>query len=335
MTATGKSHAMLAAFAAAILIIYFLLRGQYLLSALVLAGIYAIVIVGIVLLIGLSGQYSMGHAAFFGIGAYASALLADAGVPVLGACMLAAAITAGFAILIGVPILRLKGYYLALATLAFGLIVLSVLNGWHSLTMGPSGLGGIPKFTVADYAFKSEESYYWLVWGIAFFSVWAGLNLWRSRIGRAMLAVKRDEAAAAAMGIDVAAVKLMVFAVSALLAGLGGSLYAHYTTFISPERFGMVTSFELLLAALLGGVGTPFGAVAGALLLVALPEVVAPLRDYKLIVYGLVFILVTLYLPYGIAGLIPNFFAKLRSKSARAAGASPDATKRSTVNERG
>jgi branched-chain amino acid transport system permease protein len=304
---------MLAAFAAAIAIFYVLLQGQYLLSALVLAGIYAIVIVGMVLLIGLSGQYSMGHAAFFGIGAYASALLAKAGVPVPGASALATAVTAGFAILIGVPILRLKGYYLALATLAFSLIVLSVLNGWHSLTMGPSGLGDIPKFTVAGYAFKSEESNYWLVWGVAFFAVWAALNLWRSRMGRAMLAVRRDEDGAAAMGINVAAMKLTVFALSALLAGLGGSLYAHYVTFISPERFGMVASFELLLAALLGGTGTPFGAVAGALLLVALPEIVAPLRDYKMIVYGLVFILVSLYLPQGIAGLIPNLLAKFRS----------------------
>ncbi len=305
---------MLAAFAAAIAILFFLLRGQFLLSALVLAGIYAIVIVGMVLLIGLSGQYSMGHAAFFGIGAYASALLAHAGIPVIGACALATVITAGFAVLIGIPILRLKGYYLALATLAFCLIVLSVLNGWHSLTMGPSGLGDIPKFTVAGYVFKTEESNYWLVWSVALLSVWAGLNLWRSRMGRAMLAVKRDEEGAAAMGIDVAAIKLMVFTVSALLAGLGGSLYAHYVTFISPERFGMVASFELLLAALLGGAGTPFGAVAGALLLVALPEIVAPLKDYKMIVYGLVFILVSLYLPTGIAGLIPGLVAKLRPK---------------------
>ena len=324
---------MLAAFAAAIAILYLLLHGQYLLSALVLAGIYAIVIVGMVLLIGLSGQYSMGHAAFFGIGAYASALLAKAGVPVPGACVLATAITASFAVVIGIPILRLKGYYLALATLAFSLIVLSVLNGWHSFTMGPSGLGDIPRFTAAGYVFKSEGSNYWLAWGIAFFAVWAALNLWRSRMGRAMLAVRRDEDGAAAMGINVAAMKLMVFTLSALLAGLGGALYAHYVTFISPERFGMVASFELLLAALLGGTGTPFGAVAGALLLVALPEVVAPLRDYKMIVYGLVFILVSLYLPRGIAGLLPNLFGRFRSSRTPVHDASLQAPRPAKANE--
>jgi branched-chain amino acid transport system permease protein len=292
------------------------LRGDYLLGALVLAGIYAIIVLGIVLLTGLSGQYTLGHAAFFGIGAYASALMSLAGMPVLASCLLATALTTVFAAVIGVPILRLKGYYLALATLAFGLIVLSVLNGWHSFTMGPSGLGGIPKFQVAGLVFKSEDAYYWLVWTIAFFGVWGSANLWRSRLGQALLAVKRDEDGAAAIGINVARIKLQVFALSAALAGLGGALYAHYVTFIAPERFNMVASFELLLAALLGGTGTPFGAVFGALLLVALPESVVLLQDYKVIVYGLVFILVSLYLPRGLAGLITFPFAVPRSKLA-------------------
>jgi branched-chain amino acid transport system permease protein len=304
VTVRNPQRAALAAFAAGICLFYLLLRGQYFLSALVLAGIYAIVIVGMVLLSGLSGQYSLGHAAFFGIGAYASALFSLGGVPVPLACVLATATATATALVIGVPILRLKGYYLALATLAFCLIVLSILNGWHGLTSGPSGLGSIPKFQVAGLVFKSEDAYYWLVWIVAFFCVWGALNLWRSRLGQALLAVKRDEDGAAAIGINVAWVKLQIFATSAALAGLGGALYAHYITFIAPERFNMGASFELLLAALLGGVGTPFGAVFGALLLVALPEIVVPLQDYKVIFYGLVFILVSLYLPRGIAGLV-------------------------------
>ena len=304
----------LAAFAAGIALLYVLLRGQYLLGALVLAGIYATVIVGIVLLSGLSGQYSLGHAAFFGIGAYASAIMSLAGVPVAASCLMATALTTVSAIVIGVPILRLKGYYLALATLAFCLIVLSVLNGWHGFTKGPSGLGGISKFEIAGFVFKSEDANYWLVWTVAFFAVWGGINLWQSRLGQALLAVKRDEDGAAAVGINVAWVKLQVFALSAAFAGLGGALYAHYITFIAPERFNMVASFELLLAALLGGIGTPFGAVFGALLLVALPEVVVFLRDYKVIVYGLVFILVSLYLPHGFAGLVSLPFLSRREK---------------------
>src|SRR5262245_14854617 len=304
----------LGVFAAGLGLIYLVPHGDYLLGALVLAGIYATVVLGIVLLSGLSGQYSLGHAALFGIGAYASALMSLAGIPVLASCLLATAVTTVFAILIGVPILRLKGYYLALATLAFGLIVLSVLNGWHSFTMGPSGLGGIPKFQIGSFVFKSEDAYYWLVWTIAFLAVCGGINLWHSRLGQALLAVKRDEDGAASVGINIAWVKLQVFGLSAALAGLGGALYAHYVTFIAPERFNMVASFELLLAALLGGIGTPFGAVFGALLLVALPEIVVLLRDYKVIVYGLVFILVSLYLPRGLAGLINFPRATPRSK---------------------
>src|SRR6476620_9231292 len=214
----------LGVFAAGIALLYLVLRGNYLLGALLLAGIYAIVVLGIVLLAGLSGQYTLGHAAFFGIGAYASALMSLADVPVPAACLLATVSTAVFAIVIGVSILRLKGYYLALATLAFGLIVFSLLNGWHTLTMGPSGLGGIPKFPVAGLVFKSEDAYYWLVWTSAFFTVWGSINLWRSRLGQALLAVKRDEDGAAAVGINVAWVKLQVFALSAALAGLGGAL---------------------------------------------------------------------------------------------------------------
>ncbi len=316
----------LASLAAGIVLLYVLLRGQYLLGALVLAGIYATVIVGIVLLSGLSGQYSLGHAAFFGIGAYASALISLAGLPVVASCLLATGLTTLAAIIIGVPILRLKGYYLALATLAFCLIVLSILNGWHGFTMGPSGLGGISKFEIAGFVFKSEDANYWLVWIVAFFAVWGGINLWQSRLGQALLAVKRDEDGAAAVGINVAWVKLQVFALSAALAGLGGALYAHYVTFIAPERFNMVASFELLLAALLGGIGTPFGAVFGALLLVALPEVVVFLRDYKVIVYGLVFILVSLYLPHGFAGLVSLPFSWRRER--REARPAPQAAAR-------
>ena len=308
--------AWLAGFALLILVTYLWLQGDYLLSALVLGGIYAIVIVGLVLLTGLSGQYSLGHAAFFGVGAYASALLSQAGVPPVLACIAAVVLTTLFAIAIGIPLVRLHGYYLAVATLAFGLIVASVLNGWLSLTQGPSGLGNIPRFSIGGFVFASEAANYWLAWGLAFFCVWGAMNLWRSRAGQAMLAVKRDEAGAAAMGINVAVTKVQIFAISAALAGLGGAIYAHYVSFIAPERFGMIPSFELLLAALLGGVGTPYGAILGALLLIALPEVVVALRDYKVIVYGVVFILVSLYFPQGIAGMIDRVYERWFSRRA-------------------
>ena len=305
-----RAHVALIGFAAAIVAAFLVFRGHYLLSALVLGGIYAIVIVGLVLLTGLSGQYSLGHAAFFGIGAYASALLSLNGWPPALACLAAIAISTLLAILISIPLVQLRGYYLAVATLGYGLIVASILNGWLKLTRGPSGIGNIPKFSIGDLVFAGESMNYWLAWTLAFLCVWGGVNLWQSRVGQAMLAVKRDEAGAASLGINVAWTKVQIFAISAAVAGLGGSIYAHYVSFIAPERFGMVPSFELLLAALLGGVGTPFGAVLGALLLIALPEVVAPLRDYKVIVYGVIFILVSLYFPHGVAGMAGNWYSR-------------------------
>jgi branched-chain amino acid transport system permease protein len=279
MSGRNCSLVIFAVFVVAILAGFFGLHGTYLISALVLAGIYTIAIIGLVVLTGLNGQYSLGHAAFFGIGAYASAILARQGIQSVFADGLSVLITTALAVIIGMPLLRLRGYYLAVATLAFGLIASSLFTGWRSLTLGPSGLGDIPPLSFGGWALKGDAAYYVLVWFVASLCILACNNLWRSRIGQAMLAVKRDEAAAAAMGINVASIKLQAFGLSALLASLSGALYAHYLGFIAPERFGTTTSFELLLAALLGGVGTPYGAVFGALLLIALPEMFVALQD--------------------------------------------------------
>ena len=305
-------HAVLAAVAALIVITFFALHGTYILGTLVLAGIYALVILGLVLLGGLGGQYSLGQAAFFGIGAYCAALLSRQGVPPLVALLAAVALTVVVAMIVGIPMMRLRGYQLAVGTLALGLVVISLLNGWRSLTLGPSGITAIPPFSIGPLVVSGDDGNYWLVWGVLLVAVWAGINLWRSRAGQALLAVKRDEDAAAAMGINVTQVKVQIFALSAGLAALGGALYAHYVAFVSPDRFDLNASFELLLGAMLGGIGTPFGAILGALLLVTLPALVAPLQDYKIMAYGLVFMLVALYFPRGIAGVIASLTAKRR-----------------------
>jgi branched-chain amino acid transport system permease protein len=296
---------------------FFLLRGHYFLSSLVLAGIYAISVLGIVLLVGLSGQYSLGHAAFFGIAAYASAILTGNGVHPVVALTAAVAFTSVVAAAVAFPLARLQGYVLSVATLAFGLVVFSVMNGWRDVTLGPSGITDIPPISAFGFAFKGEIPNYWLVWTTALLGLWGAFNLWRSRAGQAMLAVKRDEAGAAAMGINVAYVKVQIFVLSAALAAVAGCFYASYVSFIAPERFGMFASFELLLTALLGGVGTPIGAVLGALLLIALPEIVAPLRDFKIIFYGIVFIAVSLYFPQGIAGVAGQVALRARERRMR------------------
>jgi branched-chain amino acid transport system permease protein len=285
---------------------YALLQGSYLLSALTLAGIYATSVLGLVTLIGLSGQFSLGHASFFGIAAYAMAVLSMNGLPPLVALLAAVVLSTAAAVVIAIPLVRLHGYYLAVATLAFNFIVFSLMNGWRAITLGPSGITNIPPLSFAGVALHGEDGNYWVAWIVAALAIWACRNLWRSRAGQALLALKSDEAGAAAMGIDVARQKIVVFAFSALLTAIGGTLYAQYVRFISPERFGMMASFELVLAAILGGTGTPLGAVFGALLLVALPDIVAPLRDFKLMFYGAMFILVAIYMPRGIAGLVAD-----------------------------
>jgi branched-chain amino acid transport system permease protein len=287
--------------------IFVMLRGNYLLSSMVLAGIYSISVLGLVLLFGLTGQFSLGHGAFVGLGAYCSAVLSRHGIPPVLAVLLAVVMTTTIAALVALPIIRLKGHLLALGTLALGLVVASVLSGWHSVTLGPSGISDIAPISLGFVVIRGEVANYIFIWLLAMLCLWASLNLWRSDFGRAALAVKRDEDAAAAMGIHVVAVKVKVFALSAAMGGLSGALYAHYVTFIVPDRFHLNASFEMLLAALLGGSGTPFGAVAGAMLLIILPEIVAPLRDYKVMVYGLIFILVSLYLPKGLAGTLEDW----------------------------
>jgi branched-chain amino acid transport system permease protein len=287
--------------------IFVMLRGNYLLSSMVLAGIYSISVLGLVLLFGLTGQFSLGHGAFVGLGAYCSAVLSRHGIPPVLAVLLAVVMTTTIAALVALPIIRLKGHLLALGTLALGLVVASVLSGWHSVTLGPSGMSDIAPISLGFVVIRGEVANYIFIWLLAMLCLWASLNLWRSDFGRAALAVKRDEDAAAAMGIHVVAVKVKVFALSAAMGGLSGALYAHYVTFIVPDRFHLNASFEMLLAALLGGSGTPFGAVAGAMLLIILPEIVAPLRDYKVMVYGLIFILVSLYLPKGLAGTLEDW----------------------------
>jgi branched-chain amino acid transport system permease protein len=287
--------------------IFVMFRSNYLLSSMVLAGIYSISVLGLVLLIGLTGQFSLGHGAFVGLGAYCSAVLSRHGIPPLLAVLLAVVMTTTIAALVAIPIIRLKGHLLALGTLALGLVVASVLGGWHSVTLGPSGIADIAPISLGFVVIRGEVANYIFIWLLAMLCLWASLNLWRSDFGRAALAVKRDEDAAAAMGIHVVAVKVKVFALSAAMGGLSGALYAHYVTFIVPDRFHLNASFEMLLAALLGGSGTPYGAVAGAMLLILLPEIVAPLRDYKVMVYGLIFILVSLYLPKGLAGTFEDW----------------------------
>jgi len=283
---------------------------EYVLHVLVIAGIYVILAESLNLVVGFAGIPAMGHAAFSCIGAYTSALLAlRFGVsPFLG--MFAGAIMGGLlGLVVAYPALRLKGDYLALATFGAGIIVYSVAKNWMGLTRGPMGLPGIPPFRIGGSEVNSPWSYLILVAVMAALVVWACRNITRSPFGRNLKSVREDETAAVALGKDTASLKLVAFVSGAFFAGIAGSLYAHYITFIDPSSFTTMESITILLMVIFGGLGSISGAVVGAVVLVVLPEalrfvglpssVAAPLRQ---MLYGLLLVLLMLWRPQGILG---------------------------------
>ncbi len=263
---------------------------------------------------GFAGQVSLGQAAFYAVGAYVSGVLtAQHGWnPWLA---MAAAVTAAvlLAVAVGLPIFRLSGLLLAMATLGFGVIVYYVLVNWASVTGGPSGLGGIPPLAVAGIALATDARMLWLAWAVLLLALGLCGNLIDSRIGRALRAVHGSEAAAAALGVDVARVKLAVFALAAGLTALAGSLYAHYLTFINPSPFGFAYSVELVVMVVLGGVASLWGAVLGAAVLVVLVEALRAAlpalalthgaAEYEIVVFVLLLMLVMIFLPGGLSAV--------------------------------
>ena len=286
---------------------------DYVLSVLNFIGLFAVAVMGLVIVLGYAGQIVLGHAAFMAIGAYASAILTHrAGFTPPIAIAAAAALVAAAAWVAGKPILRLRGFYLALATMAFAIIVDSVLVGWTDLTEGPSGMVGIPPLSVAGFKVVGEWPNLLFTTALVLVALAVTLTIDRSMTGVGLRALHRDEELAATLGVDVPRLKTGAFVLSAVYAGVAGACYAHYARFISPEVFGLHASFDLLLVAMLGGVWTPYGALIGAGILKFLPEALGAFRDYRLMAYGLVFILITFYCPDGVAGWGRDLLARRR-----------------------
>jgi branched-chain amino acid transport system permease protein len=290
------------------------LLSSYLVSILVFSGIYAIATIGLALLAGYAGQVSLGQAAFFGIGAYTSALLAARLQlsPWLG--LAAAGVAAGVvAWAIGALLLRLRGHYLAISTLGFGIIVHILMLEWIPLTGGPSGFGQIPTFALPGYPLRSDRDYYYLVLVCVVVVVVLALNLVRSRVGRALRGLRASEIAAETLGLNTASFKLRVFVLSAILAGCAGSLYAHYVSYISPAPFTFTVSVELLVMAAVGGLSSVWGALFGTALILGLIEALKaglPLilpqasGEQELMLYGMILIVVMIFMPDGMIGLL-------------------------------
>lgn len=283
---------------------------EYLLHILIIAGIYIILSLSLNLIVGYTGLPALGHAAFSCVGAYASSLLAlNLGFSpwiglLIGAC---AAVLLG--ILIGYPCIRLKGDYLALATFGFGVIVYSIAKNWVSLTRGPMGLPGIPRFSIFGFTLDPLWSYLVLVVILVLMTIFVLRRVVDSPFGRVLRSIREDEIASEALGKDTARYKLIVFMIGAFFAGIAGSLYAHYITFIDPSSFTVMESITILLMVIFGGMGSIWGSVVGAIVLVVFPELLrflgmpssieAPTRQ---MIYGLLLVGLMIKRPQGLLG---------------------------------
>ena len=277
------------------------LAGNYLLNVLVFVGINTMLAIALNLLLGFAGQISLGHAAFFGLGAYISGILTTRyAVDPWFAMMLSAISVGGLAFIIGFPILKLKGHYLAMATLGFGIIMYIFFNETVDLTGGPSGMSGIPNLLVGPLIFDSDMKNYFLIWGFTLFIMLLSINLSDSRIGRALRSIHDSEVAARVMGVNVRLLKVQIFSISALISAIAGSLYAHTMTFVSPASFGFNFSIELVTMVIIGGLGSINGSFLGAAILTMLPEFLRVFQDFDIVIYGLLLILMTMFMPGGL-----------------------------------
>ena len=293
------------------------------LSLLNFVGLYAIAAIGLSLLAGYAGQVSLGQAAFYGIGAYTSGILTMRyGLsPWLG-LLAAIGVSGAVAALVGLPLLQLRGHYLTIGTLGFGIILEVILKEWSGVTGGPSGFGDIPDFAIGSYTFGNDRDYCWLIWGFLLLAIILALNLVNSRVGRILRALRGSEVAVATLGVAVWRYKLGVFVVSAVYAGVAGVLWAHYIRFLNPAPFSLRVSVEFLTMAAVGGLASVWGALVGAAavqllieqirerlpalqgalhrLVPAIPE--QPGGEQELIAFGILLVVIMIFLPGGVAG---------------------------------
>jgi branched-chain amino acid transport system permease protein len=283
-----------------------------------LVNIFALAAVGLNLLMGYAGQVSLGHAGFMGIGAY-SVAIGSAHFKLNGVlAMLAGAVIAGLvAFIVGRPILRLKGHYLAVATLGFGLLVSMALTNEATWTGGPDGMA-VPRLELFGFRLRGADLWYWISAGALLSGVILALNLIESPTGRAMRAIHDSEIAARVAGIDVARVKLIIFVISAVYASAAGSLLALFNGHVTPDSTaGFLRSIELVTMVVLGGMGSVIGSIFGAAFLVILPQALTFFHEYEHLVLGLIIMVTMIFLP---TGMVPSAVAKLTGLFKRKGG---------------
>jgi branched-chain amino acid transport system permease protein len=284
-------------------------------DVMVFVGIYSIMTIGLCLLMGYAGQISLGHASFFGLGAYISGVITTKyGLNPWLCLLMGMAVSALVAVVIGAPSLKLRGHYLAMATLAFCIIVTIIFNENVEWTGGPDGLAFIPGISVMGYPVDSIAKFYYLVWSIVLVTLLLSLNVIGSRVGRAMRSIHGSELAASAMGVNISKYKIYVFVASAVMASIAGSLYAHYLNFLSPASFDLFVSIKLLIMIILGGMHSLWGAVVGAALITFLSyEWLHYFEEAEGMIYGLIILVIIIFLPGGLVS-IPGKVRRLWAK---------------------
>ncbi len=286
-----------------ILTLPFLLN-SYILRVITVIGLYTILAQSLNLISGYAGQVSIGHAGFYAIGAYTSALMAlNFGLPFWLCMIIAMCVTALFGALLGLPTMRVSGTYLAVVTIGFCEVVRMVFLNFEGLAGGPLGLSKIPRPSLFGIEFTSQNGgYYYLVIILLAFTVFVIHRLIHSDFGRVLVAIKGDELASEMMGIRTTQYKIVAFVISAAFAGLAGSFYAHFMTYIDPNAFVFDESVLMLSIVILGGMGSIPGMFVGTILLVTLPELLRSLQEYRFVMYGVVLVLTMRYRPHGLLG---------------------------------
>jgi len=344
----GRGNLITLIILAAVIIVFpLLLRSPYYLRVMSFAGIFGLVCIGLSLLLGYAGQISIGQAGFFAIGAYSSGILTvQFGCSAWFGIVVGIGLNALTAFLVGIPTLKLRGHYLAMATLGIGEIIhivlladttdLTRLVAWigeivgyepaalaatlapyAAMTGGPSGFGQIPTLSIGPWKLEEPGHWFYCIWFFVFVAMVLSLNMIHSRIGRGLRAIHGNEQAARAMGVNTTPLKIGIFMISACLASIAGSLYAHYVTFISPSTFSINESILFVVMVAVGGMMNVWGALAGAVIMTVLPEMLRFFHDYDVLMYGLILLFMMMFVPNGVVGLLQGLFRSKNTERTR------------------
>jgi len=292
---------------AVLLVVPFIVPNSFYLDLAIRMAINAVIVLGLNLLIGFAGQISLGHAGFLGIGAYASAILPmHFGWHPLAAMIAGAVATGLLAALVARPIFKLKGHYLAMATLGLGIIINIALRNEAQWTGGPDGMP-VSAMGLFGFELSNDKQWYWVIAALLVASIWTSLNLIDSPFGRALRALHGSEVASQVVGVDVVRYKVAIFVLSAVFASLMGSVTAHYIGFVSPNFADFFHSIELVTMVVVGGMASVYGSLVGAVLLTALPQALATFEGWETVAFGAILMLCMIFLP---KGLVPTLAAK-------------------------